>query len=153
MDSDCLIKLTKAGLKEPVVDFFKVSIPQAVELEVVTAGLIKQKPDALVVRENIKQKKLKVFKSQKKFKSGDVALVELFDHKKFDCVATDDAKLIKFLKSKGIPFILPALILYQLYRNDAFCKETFKDSLEKLKKWISLEEYSTVKLLLKGDLL
>ncbi len=38
MDADCLIKLTKAGLKEAICPFCAIMMPQAVYSEVVDAG-------------------------------------------------------------------------------------------------------------------
>jgi hypothetical protein len=38
MDADCLIKLTKAGLKELVATRYSVSIPEPAKREVVDAG-------------------------------------------------------------------------------------------------------------------
>jgi hypothetical protein len=50
MDADCLIKLTKAKLKEIVCNNFSVFIPQAVENEVVdNAG---EHPDAIIIKKN-----------------------------------------------------------------------------------------------------
>ena len=41
MDADCLIKLTKAGLKELIAENATISIPETVKREVVDAGKIK----------------------------------------------------------------------------------------------------------------
>lgn len=107
MDSDCLIKITRAGIKEVVVACISVFIPKVVPLRVVDARFAKNLPDALVVQENIKHGKVKTVSSRKQFASGDMALIELFSPKKFSLVATDDAKLIHFLRFKNIPFVLP----------------------------------------------
>ena len=52
MDADCLIKLTKAGLKELVAKKDSVSIPEPVKREVVDAGKKKQCSDAIAVEKN-----------------------------------------------------------------------------------------------------
>ena len=49
MDADCLIKLTKSGLKEPICRTEKVIIPRGVKHEVVDAGRNKDYPDAGIV--------------------------------------------------------------------------------------------------------
>jgi hypothetical protein len=49
MDADCLIKLTKAGLKELVCRQDTVVIPNIVKYEVVDAGKAKDCDDAYVV--------------------------------------------------------------------------------------------------------
>jgi len=53
MDADCLIKLTKAGLKDLVGSKDVIFIPQVVQKEVVDAGKEKQCADAFLVEKNI----------------------------------------------------------------------------------------------------
>ena len=52
MDADCLIKLTRAGLKEFVCRQETLGIPVVVESEVVDAGKVKDCDDAYVVEKN-----------------------------------------------------------------------------------------------------
>ena len=54
MDADCLIKLTKAGLKEFICKQEKIVIPGTVKREVVDAGKSKGHPDAELIEENIR---------------------------------------------------------------------------------------------------
>jgi hypothetical protein len=49
MDADCLIKLTKAGLKELICQHEKIFIPAGVKREVVDAGKSKGYADADLV--------------------------------------------------------------------------------------------------------
>ena len=49
MDADCLIKLTKAGLKEFICQHDQIAIPRIVKREVVDAGKMKGYPDADLV--------------------------------------------------------------------------------------------------------
>jgi len=148
MDSDCLIKITKAGLKECMVQHFHITLPKIVEVEVVDSGMVKNLPDAIIVRENIKQKKLHVDLAKKYFKNGDEAVCELYDHNKFKAVATDDAKLIKFLHSLNIPYIVPAALLYSLFKHKKITKQKCLEFLNKLKPFINIDEYSSVRILL-----
>jgi hypothetical protein len=60
MDADCLIKLTKAGLKEAICPFCAIMMPQAVYREVVDAGKRKRCEDAFVVEKNISDGKIGV---------------------------------------------------------------------------------------------
>ena len=52
MDADCLIKLTKAGLKELIAGNASICIPEIVEQEIVDAGKRKGCPDAFAVEKN-----------------------------------------------------------------------------------------------------
>ncbi len=151
MDADCLIKLTKAGLKELIVKNYEVLIPSVVELEVVQAGLAKGLADARVVQENITQGLVSVFKNAGfKDKDGDMALTESFTESKCQAVATDDRKLVRILKSQSIPFVLPAVMLYNLCKSGRIKIDEGKKYLKKLKPFISPDELNAVKILLEA---
>lgn len=146
MDSDCLIKFTKAGLKDIVVNNDTISIPKTVQKEVVDSGKDKDLPDALIVERNINAKKITIARAYSNFSKGDDALIHLFQKETYDAVATDDAKLIRKLKMINIPFIVPALIIYELLQRKIINKEYAFLSLKNLAEYISEDEYSTVKL-------
>jgi rRNA-processing protein FCF1 len=148
MDADCLIKFTKAGLKDLVVNKDTIFIPKIVQKEVVDSGKDKGLPDALVVEKNINAKKITIVKASSHYSKGDYALIHLFKQEKYDAVATDDAKLIRMLKMNNIPFIVPALIIYKLLQRKIINNEFAFLSLKKLAEYISEDEYSTVKLLM-----
>jgi rRNA-processing protein FCF1 len=150
MDADCLIKLAKAGLKEMVVSHDTVVIPELVKREVVDAGIEKGFPDATLVEKNITAKKILVAKRVSSERTGDEALVRTFQSGRYDAVATDDRKLIRFLKTTEVPFVLPGIILYSLRRRGLIKQESALRGLDQLSHFISDEEYSTVRLLLEG---
>lgn len=149
MDADCLIKLAKAGLKEEICKRFGVDIPSIVKKEVVDAGKSKGLSDAELVEKNIQNDIIRV--TGKRFSAhvkGDHALIEIFKQGRYDLIATDDGKLIRLLKSIGIPYILPSLLIYSLYQTDIISKETSLHWLKKLSDFISEDEYSMAKFLL-----
>ena len=69
--------------------------------------------DALIVENNIESDVIKIVESSSNYANGDEALIELFKNENYHAVATDDAKLVRQLRVKGIPFILPGLIIYE----------------------------------------
>jgi len=148
MDADCLIKLTKAGLKEMVAEANALFIPAAVKREVVDTGKNKGCGDAFIVEENIAAQKITVVESTTHYIEGDESLVALFQADKYDAVATDDAKLVRKFRMRNIPHVLPALLLYRLWRQKLMTKDGALGRLEQLAEFISEEEYSTVRLLL-----
>ncbi|HCC68550.1 MAG TPA: hypothetical protein DEP99_01495 [Nitrospiraceae bacterium] len=153
MDADCLIKLTKAGLKEHICQHYKIVIPRIVKREVVDAGKTKGYPDASLVEKNIQNNCLRV--SEEKSLShlkGDQALLEIFKLGHYDAIATDDAKLIRFLRSTDIPFILPGIFIYFLYQRKIIDHGTALYWLKELSKFVSEDEYSMIKLLLEEKL-
>lgn len=149
MDADCLIKLTKAGLKEEICKRFGVDIPFIVKKEVVDAGKSKGLSDAELVEKNIQNDIIRVTgKESSTHVKGDQTLVEIFKQGRYDLIATDDGKLIRLLKSIGIPYILPGLLIYSIYQTDIINKGTALNWLEKLSDFISEDEYSMAKFLL-----
>jgi rRNA-processing protein FCF1 len=148
MDADCLIKLTKAGLKKLVVNHNTVVIPETVKKEVVDAGKQKGYPDAALVEKNIAAKRLQVTGRASSERTGDEALARAFQSGRYDAVATDDRKLIRALKAADVPFVLPGIILYSLQQRGLVNQETALRGLDQLSHFISEEEYSTVRLLL-----
>ena len=149
MDADCLIKLTKAGLKEFICQHEKIAIPGIVKREVVDAGKSRGYPDADLVDKNIRNGLIALAKEAEfNHMKGDQALVATFKQGRYTAVATDDAKLIRFLRAAGIPFVFPALLIYAIYNKDLIDQATGLNWLDRLSPFISEEEYSVTKLLL-----
>lgn len=147
MDSDCLIKFTKAGLKELIVKNYAVFIPSIVEFEVVKAGKVRGHIDAQIVEENISRQLIHILET-KNHRDGDTAIVEIFSISKCQFVATDDRKLTKILKSRAIPYLLPAVMVYHLCQKNFNTVAETKKNLKKLKPYISEEELNAVHILL-----
>lgn len=148
MDADCLIKLTKAGLKELVVLNCDVFIPEPVKREVVDAGKKKECPDAFAVEINVESKLIAVIDAPPAVEKGDQALIALYKKEAHDAIATDDARLVHQLKSLNIPHILPGLILYRLLRDGKTDYKTTVWALRQLSEYISDDEFATVRLLM-----
>ena len=151
MDADCLIKLTKAGLKELVANKDSVSIPEPVKREVVDAGEKKQCSDAFAVEKNIESKMISVIDAPAQIEKGDQALISIYREEDYDAIATDDTKLSRQLKSLNIPFILPALVLYRLLKESKIDYKTTLWALQQLSEFISEDEFSTVRLLMEKE--
>ena len=115
IDADCIIKITKAGLKETLLDYFDTFILEKVRREVVEEGLEKGCEDAMVVKYNITKGKLKIVESLIDL-SGDEAILKNFNRIDYDFVGTDDKKFIKRLKVLDIPYLVPGLLIYHLFQ-------------------------------------
>jgi len=148
MDADCLIKITKAGLKDLVGSRYIIFIPGVVQREVVDAGKEKGCSDAFIVEKNIAAKVIKIAETSRDHTNGDEALIALYRKEDYNAVATDDAKLTRFLRTKNIPFVLPALIIYQLLQDNLIGRKMALRALNQLAEFISEDEYSTVRLLM-----
>lgn len=151
MDSDCLIKLTKGGIKETICRHYEIFIPKMVKKEVVDAGKIKGHSDANIVEKNIKVGMIRMAKEFSRHIKGDQALIEIFRNGKYDIIATDDIKLTRILKSYAIPFVFPGLLIFTLYKRKIISRMDAISWLNRISAFISDDEYSTVNLLLEKN--
>jgi len=151
MDADCLIKITKAGLKELVANKDSVSIPEPVKREVVYADKKKQCSDAFAVEKNIESKMIAVIDLPIQVEKGDQALIAIYREEDYDAIATDDTKLTRQLKALNIPFILPALVLYWLLKESKIDYKTALWALQQLSGFISEDEFGTFRLLMEKE--
>ena len=98
MDADCLIKLTKSGIKEEACQSFAVAVPLKVKHEVVDAG--SGHPDADVVKRNIDAGLLSVEKGGKaSHGEGEREVLALYETGGYDCVCSDDRKFLRTLRA------------------------------------------------------
>jgi hypothetical protein len=148
MDADCLIKLTKANVKELVCENITVVMPFAVKAEVTDdAGA---HPDAEMIRMNIKKKLLSVKGDQAGHGKGEEAALHLYQQGGFDALCSDDRRFIRRLKLLNIPYITPAVFVAMLVKRRTL---TIKEAIEKLDllaPYISDDEYAAVKLVIEN---
>lgn len=139
MDADCLIKLTKAGLKERVCTTFTVVIPGMVQRE--TVDRASRLPDAERIRENIKEGLVTVRGEAAQGRKGEEAVLELFRSGGFEAIATDDHRFLRHLMILGVPFAVPAVLIIALYRQGALDMAEATGALDSLRPHISEEQY------------
>jgi hypothetical protein len=154
MDAGCLIKLTKAGLKERVCQAFSIYIPSRVKEEVVDNGKAKALPDAIIIDRNIASDRIKVVAAQGPKKvAGEQEAVDLFQSGGFDAVGSDDKQFIRHLKLFGIPYLTPATCIAVMHKQGILKSGDALKSLDELAEYISESEYHTVKLFIekRGD--
>ena len=108
-------------------------------------------PDADAVERNIHNGLISLVEGALPgYPKGDQALIVSFKRGNYGAIATDDGKLIRILRAADIPFILPGLLIYLLYKKDVIDRVNGLNWLEKLSAFISEDEYSMTKLLLEG---
>jgi len=100
------------------------------------------------VEKNISKKFISIVSHAQDHVTGDSALIDLFPRGDYDAVATDDAKLIRRLRTFEIPFILPGLIIFRFLKEGDITKIKAIQSLNQLAEFISDDEFSTVRLLM-----
>ena len=141
MDADCLIKITRAGYKEAALGAFSVFVPEPVVTEVVDQGSGRAASELIAA--NIETRRLPVHAVS--VESGDSALATSFRAGGFDCVGTDDRRLIGRLTTLGIPCVVPGLLLYELAKLGRLSRQAAERLLRRLQPSISSDEYQIVR--------
>lgn len=150
-DSDSLIKLTKAHAKETIVNNFNAIIPSQIEQE--TTYNAKGKPDAVLIEQNIRLKKIKVIKPSTQhhateqeikelgLKGGEQDLYRLSTQHHYDLISSDDQKVLKTFQSLGKPAITPATVIVLLQKKNKISTIDATHLLKNLKPHINTIEY------------
>jgi hypothetical protein len=149
MDADCLIKLTKAGLKEDICRAFDVTLPHLVKKEVVDRGKARQLPDAFVVEKSLNEGMIKA-KSDKSVKAaaGEKEAFTLYQKGGFDAIGSDDKRFIRQLELFNVPYVSPAVFIALMATQGIVPVAEALKKLDALSAYISDDEYSTAKLFL-----
>jgi hypothetical protein len=154
MDSDCLVKLTKAGIKESIVSAMEVHIPPLVKKETVDEAKGRGFQDAFEIERIIAGKRLHLANPHKKktpavsAAKGEEEVVSLFEEGNYDAIASDDRRFLKALNAARIPYLTPSACLVYVYKNGGIGKKAAWEMLESLKPYISSDEYAVAKLYL-----
>jgi hypothetical protein len=148
MDADCLIKLTKAGLKERVCAAWEIHIPTLVRRE--TTSEAPRLPDAVRISENISAGLITVVTGGKRRLKGEDAVMDLFRSGAFNAIATDDVRFIRRLRGLGLPFAVPAVIVVRLHREGNLTRKEAHAALDALGPLISADECAVATLMLQG---
>jgi len=143
MDADCLIKLTKAKLKETVCSSFAVVIPREVKREVVDEG--RGHPDATVAAENLRRRLLRVSPRKTSERKGEEAALSLFRRGKYDAICTDDKRFVRRLRALDVPYITPAVFVLLLVQSKQLAHDEACIRLDELAPFVSQDEYAFVK--------
>ncbi len=125
-----------------------VSIPTLVVEETVVRS--PQRPDAVLIEENISAGRLKVHDASKGHAKGENAVLSLFNSGGFNAVGTDDARFIRHLRGLGVPYALPAVILVKLCQEKYMSDQEALDALAALRPYISDDEHTVAYLILAG---
>lgn len=151
MDSDCLVKLTKAGAKEAILSNMEVAVPALVKKETVDEAKKKGYQDGLIIEENLRKKALHVVEAKRKKQSlmsatkGEEEVVAVYLSGTYDAVASDDRRFLKRLESADIPYLTPTACLLYLYHVGRLGQSKALMMLESLRPFISSEEYAVAR--------
>ena len=149
LDSDGLIKLTKAGVIEDLAKYRKCIITQEVFNEAVKRGKEGLYEDAYVIEDLINRRLLTI----KKVKStelpelgkGEASSLEIFKKGKYNAIITDDRKFLKVMEEQNIPFMMPSDVIVRLLKRRKITAKKALEALEKIKPFIRKDVYEKAK--------
>ncbi|PIN76132.1 hypothetical protein COV18_00770 [Candidatus Woesearchaeota archaeon CG10_big_fil_rev_8_21_14_0_10_37_12] len=150
-DSDSLIKLTKAGAKEDLVNNFNAFITLEVKEECIDEG--QGKPDAVIISQNIENNKLAVVKNEwkrneisgLKLGKGEISVYAASCQIKHDIISSDDQKFLRLLNQLGKKAVTSSSLIVLLYKKRKISKERALRLLDGLKEHVNEIEYDLCK--------
>jgi len=152
MDSDCLIKLTRAKAKEVVLRNIEVCIPPKVFEETVTIPKDNGYPDAFIIEDNqtnglllirdiIYDPNVDEMVNKLGIGYGEADVFRLFKSGFFDIISSDDRRFLKIMDALDVPYFTPTALITYLFYKKVLNNEEAKIYINNLKEMISEEEY------------
>ena len=152
MDSDSLIKLTKAKAKEIVLNNIEAHIPPKVFEEVVKIPKEEGYPDAFLIEENLRKGLLAIgeFREDQHVEEmitrlgmgcGEADVFRLYKSGCFDVISSDDGRFLKIIDALDIPYMTPSALIIYLFNKKMLSRVDAKAYIDNLKEMVSDEEY------------
>lgn len=144
MDSDCLIKLAKARMKEEVCRAYAVTIPAEVRREVVDQAAAH--PESTVVKRNLESGVLAEAAEEARAGKGEDGALRLFRQGGYDAIATDDKRFVRKLRVLDVPYLTPGTLVFLMARDAHLSVTEAVARLHALSPLISEDEVAVVTL-------
>jgi hypothetical protein len=148
IDSDALVKITKAGLKETFTAHLDLRMAPVVAKEVIEEGKRLGHADAVAVERNLARKRLRLTPAPRAsakaslFSGGEADLVALYESGHYSAVISDDTHFLKRAIEFGIEVLTPSATLVLLVRKRKLSEKTACERLAALKSYVSSEEFT-----------
>jgi predicted nucleic acid-binding protein len=151
-DSDALIKASKTGLLDFIVQEFKVIITEEVYEESVIEGQKRLYEDAEKIEEFVKSGKIKVArqaeynkrkKPEQNFGKGEASVFQYYG--KGSIIVTDDLSFVRYVQKENIRNLSSAHLIRVLVQKNKLTKAEAYNCLDKLRPFIRKEIYNLVK--------
>jgi hypothetical protein len=144
MDADCLIKLTKARLKESVCAAYEVLLPPEARREVMKNA--PEHPECAVIAQNLASSLLGVIPVAGGSATGEAAALAAYQRGGYDGIGSDDKRFVNRLRILGVPYITPAVFIVLLAREGHVGVPEALDKLDRLAPLVSDEEATVARL-------
>ena len=150
-DSDGLIKLTKAGIHEKVVEYFICSITKEVYDETVVKGMERFYDDAFQIDGLIKKGKIMVknIENNKKASNilkgsslgrGETSSLHLYFNLNAEAIISDDRAFLSVLQQNNVAFITPADLIVRSFELKMLSKDESLNALDMIEPYICNHE-------------
>lgn len=107
----------------------------------------KGRPDSEIIAGNIKKGLLNV-KEHSETVKGEEAVFNLFQEHNFSVICSDDKKFLRRLRLFDIPYVTPAVLIALLYKDKKISRKRAFEFLDRIKPFVSDDEYNIVKMFL-----
>ncbi len=156
-DSDGIIKLTKSGITDRIMESFDCFISDRVHVESIIEGKGRLYEDAFQIENIVKKNKLRIIKVKESDKAreilrnyeslgeGEKSTLHLFFNIKAKAIVSDDQAFLNLLYRNNIPFITPTEIIIRLSELKILDKKEGLSALEKIKPHIKESNYIKAK--------
>jgi predicted nucleic acid-binding protein len=143
-DSDGIIKLTKAGCLEKVLQNFDCYITQEVYEETVVKGKERLHDDAFLLDTFVNEGKLKLREAEPNEDAqfilsnstvgrGESSTLHLFSDNNAKAIISDDRVFLNLLHRNNVRFIIPTDLIVRLYELKILTKKESKEALTMIK--------------------
>ena len=156
LDSDALIKLTKAGCLGKILGTIDCFISNEVYEETVINGMKRFYEDAFQIDGLVREGKLKIEETRNnemaqnilkgsKLGKGENSTLHLFFNMNASAIISDDRAFLNILHQNNIPFIIPTDLIVRLYELKIITMEEFMKALDMIKPYVSKHNYDRAK--------
>ncbi len=143
-DSDGIIKLTKAGCLEKVLQNFECFITHEVYEETILKGKEGLHEDAFLLDVFVNEEKLKMIESESndiaqlilsdsKVGQGESSTLHLFFNIHAKAIISDDRVFLNLLQRNNVRFIIPTDLIVRLYELKILTKKESTEALNMIK--------------------
>ena len=150
-DSDGLIKLTKAGILEKIIEHFICSITKEVYDETVVKGMERFYDDAFQIDGLIKKGKIMVKNIENSEKAtnilkgsslgrGETSSLHLYFNLNAEAIISDDRVFLSVLQQNNVAFITPADLIVRSFELRILSKDESLNALDMIEPYICNHE-------------
>jgi hypothetical protein len=150
-DSDALIKITKSGAAEEILNKMEGMITQEVLHETVEGK--GEFEDAAMIKKFVDEKILKVIKAKKNKEAeeilggvhalgaGEISVLHSFFSEGMDFIVSDDIAFLRVIGLRGLPFLVPGNLIARGVELGWLTPEEGEEALNNIGHLINEEEY------------